>query len=436
MSLCKALDRTLLLMRDEISDSLSDNELLGALTETRVTLIADERNLNTRSAQSAYVTTALLLLRSGHRVILAAPNVELLGGQPPLGAGRLIDQLVSVAPQVLPGMTFAFERSSGCDVAIILGDAAWSDDAIQKIRLNATSWQARMATIERAEPWSATNWPIGGMGAAVLGATEVFKSAMRRVRFASRDPIVFSQLFEPSANVAIDLAAPGTKEVASLRHIDFISGGAICSCALYVLLRLPNLSGSSRIIEDDIVSLSNLNRGMLFLLSNLELPKAEVLADYGLETFPILPVVSRFEPEPYAKLGHISDAVLVGVDDIKARWHVQKAWPKWLAIGATTHFNSMASFHTEATPCAGCLHPKDDPTELPIPTAAFVSFWAGLWLASFYLRHLAGDDCIGEQQLYFSPPRPEYVWRGPVQRRTDCPVECGGNSRARLRRVQ
>jgi hypothetical protein len=436
MSLCNALNRTLLLMRDEISDSLSDNELLSALTETRVVLIADERNLKTHSAQSAYVTTALLLLRSGHQVILVAPNVELLGRQPPLGAGRLIDQLVLAAPQILPGMTFSFERSSGCNVAIVLGDAEWSDYAIQKIRLNATSWQARIATIERAEPWSAIDWPIGGMGAAALGASEVFKSAMRRLRFAARDPIVVSQLFEPSANVAINLAVPGTKEISSLGQIDFVSGGAINSGALYVLLRLPGLSGSGRIIEDDIVSLSNLNRGMLFLLSKLELPKAEVLADYASETFPILPVVSRFEPEPYAKLGQISDAVLVGVDDIRARWHVQRAWPKWLGIGATTHFNSMASFHTEATPCAGCLHPKDDPTELPIPTVAFVSFWAGLWLASLYLRHLAGDNCIKEQQLYFSPPRPEYVWRSPVQRRADCPVECDRNNHAHLSRYR
>src|ERR1700675_1005551 len=170
MSLSRALNRTLLLMRDEISDNLSDDELLSALTETRVALIAEEHNLKTHSAQSAYVTTALLLLRSGHQVILAAPNVELLGGQPPLGAGRLIDQLVSVAPHVLPGMSFGFERSSGCDVAIILGDTEWSDDSVQRIRLNATSWQARMATIERAEPWAATDWPIGGMGAAALGA--------------------------------------------------------------------------------------------------------------------------------------------------------------------------------------------------------------------------------------------------------------------------
>src|SRR3984885_13195220 len=162
MSLCEALNRTLLLMRDEISDGLSDNELLSALPETRVTLIADERNLKTHSAQSAYVTTALLLLRSGHRVVLAAPNVELLGRQPPLGTGRLIDQLISVAPQILPDTSFAFEGSNGCDVAIILGDAEWSDDAIQKIRLNATSWRAQMATVERAEPWSATDWPIGG----------------------------------------------------------------------------------------------------------------------------------------------------------------------------------------------------------------------------------------------------------------------------------
>ena len=45
MNLRQALDRTLLLMRDEVNDSADDGTLLAALTSTRVALIADADNV-------------------------------------------------------------------------------------------------------------------------------------------------------------------------------------------------------------------------------------------------------------------------------------------------------------------------------------------------------------------------------------------------------
>jgi hypothetical protein len=390
MSLREALDRTLLLMRDEVSDGITDNQLLSALTETSVVLVADQANLASHSAQSAYATAAMLLIRSGHRVNLEAPNIKLVGNQPPLNSGKLIDQLDNVGRDLLPGVSFAIGRQQQvADLAILFGDTAWSGPALRTVRLNATSWQARITPSEVGGLWAANDWPIGGMGAAALGAAETFKIAMRRLGRAAHDWNWFAEHVAPTTAAFIDLAPHGTREISALNQVDFISGGAITNCALYALLRLPNLNGVGRIIEHDIVGLSNLNRGMLFVRSQRDSPKAEALARYASDTFPILPVAARFEPQVYAKLGRLTDAVLVGVDDIKARWDVQKTWPKWLGVGATTHFSAMASFHTPDLPCAGCLHPRDDRTDAPIPTIAFVSFWAGLWLASFYLRHLA-----------------------------------------------
>ncbi len=432
MSLREALDRTLLLMRDEISDSASDQELLFALADTSVVLVADEANLSFHSAQTAYVTAAMLLARSGHKVYLAAPNVELLRAQPPLAAGKLIDQLNLVGQALLPGFSFGRDAPHGvAELAVLLGDTIWSGAAVRQIRLNATSWQARMTPAELSKPWAADDWPLGAMGAAALATAEAFKTAMNRLAFAARDPKHFGELFAPTAGAYIDLAPRGTPEVSSLRQLDFISGGAISSCALYALLRLPRLEGVARVIEHDTVALSNLNRGMLFLRSSCTTLKSEVLAGYSTATFPIISAPFQFDQRAFAKLGHLTDAVLVGVDDIKARWNVQRAWPRWLGVGATTHFSAMASFHTLSTPCAGCLHPRDDDAEGPIPTVAFVSFWSGLWLVAYYLRHLVEDQRAElEQQIYFSPLRPENVWRSRVQRHPNCPVECGERASA------
>lgn len=50
----------------------------------------------------------------------------------------------------------------------------------------------------------------------------------------------------------------------------------------------------------------------------------------------------------------------------------------------------MASFHVRGTDgCTECLHTDDEPTEVPIPPVAFVSFQTGLLTAVHLLRHRA-----------------------------------------------
>ncbi|MFM9701341.1 hypothetical protein, partial [Streptomyces europaeiscabiei] len=65
MSLREALDRTLLLMRDEVRADVPDTVLMEALTGTRIALIGDQTNLASHAAQTAFVTAAILMARSG-----------------------------------------------------------------------------------------------------------------------------------------------------------------------------------------------------------------------------------------------------------------------------------------------------------------------------------------------------------------------------------
>src|SRR5438045_3736390 len=102
MSLREALDRTLRLVRDEIEPSISDEVILAALTGTRIALIADVKNLASHSAQTAFITAALLMARSGHTVHLFAPDLPMLGAQLPLGSGTIITELFKVGTDLLP----------------------------------------------------------------------------------------------------------------------------------------------------------------------------------------------------------------------------------------------------------------------------------------------------------------------------------------------
>jgi hypothetical protein len=427
MSIREALDRTLLLMRDDLLESTPDERLIAALTETTVTIVADAKNIASHSAQSAFVTTTLLLARSGHRVYLAAPSTLLVGPQPPLATGKMLEQLLIVGRDLLPGVAIELGAPKRPDLTILLGDTPWVGDPDRAFRIRGTAWEARLTPVEIGREWPDEDWPIGGMAAAALAAAEVFKFSMRRLSRWSRNPQSFAEQYAPTPQVMINLSPFTRAKVSELNEVDFISGGAITNCALYALLRLPNVKGSARIIEDDTTALSNLNRGMLFVRSRLEIPKAVELSRYATDGFSIRPVIARYASGTVTKIGPLANAVFVGVDDIPPRWDVQRAWPKWLGIGATTHFSAMASYHTPYLACAGCLHPVDDPTRGPIPTVAFVSFWAGLSLTSLYLRHLANDRGLAQdQEFYFSPLRPETFWHTPIQRRSDCPVSCSG----------
>ena len=68
IDLREALDRTLLLMRDELVTETPDAALVDALTATQIALVADEHTLGSLSAQTAFTTIAMLCARSGHRV--------------------------------------------------------------------------------------------------------------------------------------------------------------------------------------------------------------------------------------------------------------------------------------------------------------------------------------------------------------------------------
>jgi hypothetical protein len=144
----------------------------------------------------------------------------------------------------------------------------------------------------------------------------------------------------------------------------------------------------------------------------------------------IHPVRARYDSNLAVGYAPPAPFVLVGVDDIPTRWVVQETWPKWLGIGATTHYSAMASFHAHGLACAHCLHPYDEPGNAPLPTAAFVSHWAGLWLASLFVRARGGEHLSpAEQSIFHTPLRggvSSALWRQKVPRRSGCALNCTG----------
>jgi hypothetical protein len=424
MTLRDALDRTLLLMRDEVGEEVNDSVLLAALTGTRVAIIADEMNLATHAAQTAFITAAILMARSGHSVFLLAPDAPLIGPQPPLQPGRMVEQLLRVGKDMLPGVEFvAGDPAEEVDLAIALGDSAIKVRARRRIRLNAEPWAGVIAREDHMQRWNTPWWPFGALAAAAIAAGEAFKIAMRKLLPVALNPAGTAAVFADTDELTFSLAPADTPYCRDLGNLDFVSGGAIVNAALYALARIPAVNGRGRIIEPDTSAISNLNRYMLLLRSQLEGSKARDLAELLGNGLRFEPIDQLYEPELLKTIAPLAPTVVVGVDDIPTRWVVQQAKPEWLVIGATTHWSAMASFHREGLGCAQCLHPEDDPGVAPIPTTACVSFWAGLLAATYFARHTIGQTIsIKQQQTFLTPFRPENPFRTAVHVRKNCPT--------------
>jgi hypothetical protein len=426
MTLASALNRTFLLMGELQRANVNDSTLLRALTSTEIVLFADADNIQSHSAQSAFVTAALLMARSGHRVHLSAPNVDLIGRQSPLRRGGLIEQLVQVGGDLLPGIDFKI-GAPDCEVDLIVsfGSSKAPATARHRFSLNADDWTGLIRRGRFGSRWHGADWPIGGLAAAGLAAGEAFKVALRKLRSRASKHRLFDELAVPIGYAAITLGRPGIAKRASLGSFDVVSAGAISNSLLYVLSRLPGVNGEAQIFDDDFAEISNLNRYALLLFSHLSSRKVDHLAGLDLGQLWVRPIPQRFEAG--ISVG-ANRSILVGADDIPTRWVAQRSWPEWLGVGATTHWSAMASFHQRGIGCAECLHPTDDLTSAPIPTVAFVSFWAGLILATQFVRHAAGEIIpLNEQQIFLTPLRPEGIWRSPVAVRPACP-SCGRNS--------
>lgn len=425
MSLLDALSRTLLLMRDEFGNAVPDQILIDALTGTTVALVADAENLRSHSGQSAFITAALLMARSGHRIYLLAPDVPLIGSQLPLAPGNLTSELMNVGHRLLPGICFhSGMPDRPVDIEIAIGNSRSKVSATRTLRMTATPWSGTITQAEISYP-NGCIWPVGGLVAAALAATEAFKMAMQKLRHLSRNPERLDTVFGFTNELTIRVAEDTAPFCSELGEIDFISAGAITQAALYVFARIPALNGHGRVVEDDDAALSNLNRYMLLHQGMLKKPKAEeVTASFQKSGLVLTPIRGRYDQHLRQQIGPLASKVLVGVDHIPSRWEVQRSGPAWMTIGATSHWSAMASWHAGAAGCAQCLHPTDDEDNgAPIPTVAFVSFWAGLLAAVYTLRYSAGDLMpVSEQQIYITPTRAENLVLAHVPRRRGCPT--------------
>jgi len=440
MNPSEALDRSIRLTRDLVADSASNETILETLQKFRVRCYGDARNLSSHSGQTALITFVTLVARMGIQVDLAIPNIASVGQQYPVLGGTLVDGLLDLGRDLVPGSYITAGDQIPCDITIAVGNSpvtSAADGSLPGWRLVGHEWYGELTRLDCTGSDWAHEWPLGAMISAALAATEVYKAAVRKLPLKDEIQV---RLVEPAQKARVDFGVGAYLLSSRCRvgKLDIISAGAITQAFLYTLLRLPNIRGSIRVFERERADLTNLNRYMLMRRSHVGWLKTEILRAALPRNFSLLTVPERFHPSTVEQYLPMAPNVVVGVDHIASRWLAQQYTHGRVAIGATSHFFSQTSSHEDGQACGGCLHPRDEDDDgSPLPTISFVSFWAGLALASRLVCQSIGKPYGPERQdIEISTLRLDnphgFLFR-PVAARLNCPVGCLASKELRLK---
>lgn len=398
--------------------------VLRALTTPNILIVADEATVNTLAGQVAITTGAMLMARSGHRVFIDAPDAPLIGHQPPMTGGTLYEAIASVSAELIDGV----EIGVGCPlfaphITFVCGQlvAPFRFNANRVASVGWTDWSGEIRDWPMAARYSGSDWPMGAMAAAVLMASEAIKVSGRILANLSDHGEHLAEVFADCRMAQLSLAPEATPHAVEFGQFDIVSAGAVSNGLLYALLRLPNVTGEARVFDRDVSDDTNRNRNMLLIAALAALAKVELFKHFesGLR---IEPIRRHFQE---GDLSSLSDVVAVGVDDIPTRWLLAGAPVRWMGVGATSHFNAMASVHFPYSGCAACLHPHDEALDGPTPTIAFVSFLSGLMVAADFIREIGGCEAqLVSRQRYVTPLQMAGDYRANVPPRPDCPAGC------------
>lgn len=419
----KALTRTTLLINSELFDGKADpGAIADVLWGSCVRLRAEHPALHTRAGQSAIVTAHSLVARLGITIELEIPNPALGDCVAPLRRPLLRDALAELGADLVPGALTRTKRGK-VDSAFAIGSAAKEPEEL------AVSVSDFGLSIERGADSASCDGdlPFGGLAAGAAIAAIALERAVPAIEAATG---LSARAPRPSPGPPLRLnlldlfPSLATRLQLHLGELDLISGGAITNAFLFCLLRVPGLNGSVRVIEPDVAELSNVNRYALLRASQAGLPKTALLEAAATDALRIRGVDSLFTTETRARLEPLAKRVLVGVDDVEARWWVQEAEPVWLAIGATANHLAQLTSHVLDSPCAACLHPVPlAPQE--IPTISFVSFWAGLLQACAVLAPDSNPTNLSIYPFALGAAMPSFS--APPAASARCPLGCAAS---------
>lgn len=177
-----------------------------------------------------------------------------------------------------------------------------------------------------------------------------------------------------------EIGGPGQQKLKSARVVLIGMGGLGAPAALYLAAAGV---GHLTLVDGDIVSLSNLQRQVLYQTSDIGLLKSVAARDHlsGLNPEIVIHPVDRMaDPALLAELAAANDLVLDGTDSFEVRFAVNRACVEAgtpLVSGAIGRWSGQVSVFS-ARPCYQCLVPELPPDAETCQLAGVVGALAGV----------------------------------------------------------
>lgn len=429
MSRVTALSRTTRLINEEFFDTAAGEDAIAAgLAATTARLIADETNMSSRAGQAALVTTVQLIARMGIQIELVVPEIELATEVPPLRRRTLQAALLELGEDLIPGTSIRTQHERA-DVTFCFGDTPSSETEV--VRVTASDLGCRLTRDQTRTTRIDCDVALGALAAAAAAAAIALDAALVNIERATN--LKRSSRLRPSPGppVELDLAQLFPEIDASIHdacEIDVISGGAVTNAFIATQLWLPHRHTTLRVLDNDTVEQHNLNRCLQLRASDAKHRhhKVDVLAQSSTASLHIVGVRERFTETNRELILPFAEYVVVGVDDIPARWRIQEAQPANLYIGATTNNEAILTTHHPGQPCAACAHPDPNPSQGQfIPAISFVSFWAGLLQSCVLLAEAARPHPSRRITVYpFALGEPNWNNITKLPNGASCPLQC------------
>jgi molybdopterin/thiamine biosynthesis adenylyltransferase len=231
--------------------------------------------------------------------------------------------------------------------------------------------------------------------------------------------------------VLVEVGGPGQQRLKAARVGLIGLGGVGAPAALYLVAAGI---GTLRLIDDDTVALSNLQRQIAFDVADIGRPKVEAGAEALTALNPhvrVEPFAGRLTVATAARLVEGCDVVVDGTDDFETRFAVNAACMAAripLVSGALGRWNGQVGVFT-GRPCYRCLVPGAPPEAETCARVGVIGALAGVVGSMVALEAIkliagAGQPLAGRLLIYdglAGTARTVTVAADP-----DCPVCAGG----------
>lgn len=271
---------------------------------------------------------------------------------PSRGAEDQAAELAALARRINPHIDV---DSNSPTIAIAVGND-FVPAACPTIYAGSNNWDAFIST-DHPCPIGGFRNPLGAGAAACLAVANVFRWV-----FLGQHEDVLDRHFTFSV---LDRSTAPTKTPIDLEQLPpveptlLVGAGAIGEASTWSLSRAPVRAGPLRIVDDEVVDMSNLQRYVLAERDNVGAIKVDLAAaQFGLHG-PLEAVPHNLDWAAFVeRFGYTWSRVLVALDSAEGRRSVQATLPGWIANAWTQPGDLGLSTHSFDGPgaCVNCLY--------------------------------------------------------------------------------